>query len=87
MNLSKMPSTKLFVFPTVISGQILKSMLCWIAAHNKELKTFIENKVQKVHRDTNVSNCFHCDTCDTKSNPADLLTRNKPPDSFQQNTL
>ena len=46
--------------------------LAWIVATNKELKTFVQNRVEKIRKNTDIQKWSYCDT---KSNPADLLTR------------
>ena len=54
--------------------------LAWIGAHEKEFQTFIENRVQEIRKLTNVKSWFYCNT---KNNPADLLTRLQKIEDFQ----
>ena len=54
--------------------------LSWISNKNKEFKTFVENRVQEIRKNTNIKNWFYIDT---KNNPADFLTRFKKLDEFR----
>ena len=56
--------------------------LSWIKAEGKFFKRFVENRVCKIRKDTDISKWFFCDT---KSNPADILTRLKVDEDFQNN--
>ena len=56
--------------------------LSWIKAEGKFFKRFVENRVCKIRKDTDISKWFFCDT---KSNPADILTRLKVDENFQNN--
>ena len=46
--------------------------IAWIRAENKEFQTFVENQVEKIRKLTDSGGWYYCNT---KSNPADLLTR------------
>ena len=48
--------------------------LAWITSKGKNFKTFVENRVREIKENTSISSCFDCES---KSNPADLLTRCK----------
>ena len=45
-------------------------------------KPFVQNKVCEIRKNTSISKWFFCDT---KSNPADILTRPKVHENFQNN--
>ena len=59
-----------------------KVTLAWISAVQKEYKTFVENRVQDIRKTTDVSKWFYCNT---KENPANLLTRSKRFENFHEN--
>ena len=46
--------------------------LAWIKSTDKELKTFVENRVKEIRRNVEPENWYYCRTND---NPADILTR------------
>ena len=54
--------------------------LAWISSQKKEFKTFVENRVQEIRRNTDLNDWLYCET---KQNPADLLTRLKKLENFQ----
>ena len=58
--------------------------LAWITSKGKNFKTFVENRVREIRENTSISRWFYYDS---KSNPADLLTRCKDFVCFQQNDL
>ena len=56
----------------------------WLLYHGLlyKVKTFVENRVREIRENTNIYWSFYCES---KSNPADLLTSCKNFVSFQQN--
>ena len=58
--------------------------LFWITSLDKNYKTFVENRVREIRKNTDVANWFYVDT---KNNPPDLLTSQKPFHDFQNNNL
>ena len=58
--------------------------LAWINSKGKNFKTFVENRVREIKENTSISRWFYCES---KSNPADLLTRCKDFVCFQQDDL
>ena len=58
----------------------------WLLYHGlfHKVKTFVENRVREIRENTNISWSFYCES---KSNPADLLTSCKDFVSFQQNEI
>ena len=46
--------------------------MSWIKAEQKELKTFVQNRVIEIRQNVKPDNWFYCRT---KENPADLVTR------------
>ena len=55
----------------------------WITSKGKTLK-LIENRIREIRENINISRSFYCES---KSNPADLLTRCKDFVCFRQNDL
>ena len=56
----------------------------WIKVDGKIFKPFVENRVCEIQKNTDISKWFFCDT---KSNPADILTRPKVYENFQNNLI
>ena len=54
--------------------------LTWIRTENKEIQTFIENRVQETRELSDSRGWYYCNT---KSNPANLLTRTQNFSNFQ----
>ena len=59
-----------------------KVTLAWISAVQKEYKTFVENRVLKIKKTADVCKWFYCNT---KENPANLLTRSEIFENFRKN--
>ena len=57
--------------------------LAWITSKGKTLK-LIENRIPEIRENINISRSFYCES---KRNPADLLTRCKDFVCFRQNDL
>ena len=49
-----------------------KVALAWIKAKNKELKTFVQNRVIEIRKNVSIENWYYCKSVD---NPADIITR------------
>ena len=56
--------------------------MAWISAVQKKYRTFVENRVQEIRETTDVSKWFYCNT---KKNPADLLTRSENFENVHEN--
>ena len=54
--------------------------LTWIRVESKEFQTFVENRVQEIRKFTDSRGWYYCNT---KGNPADLLTRIQNFSGFQ----
>ena len=56
--------------------------LSWVKAEGKMFKPLVENRVCEIRKNTDISKWFFCGA---KSNPADILTRPKVHENFQNN--
>ena len=61
-----------------------KVTLAWIKSPTKEYKTFVENRLKEIRKNTDMNNWFYCPTSE---NPADLMTRMKSTKQLIQNQL
>ncbi|KAK9694646.1 hypothetical protein QE152_g33391 [Popillia japonica] len=59
-------------------------VLAWIKSNSRMWKTFVANRVSKIHDDTNSQDWYHVGT---KDNPADLITRGRQPLQLKTSTL
>ena len=62
----------------------MKITLAWITSQGKNYNTFVENRVREIRQNASISRCFYCES---KNNPADLLTRCKHFVCVQQNNI
>ena len=54
--------------------------LSWVKAKRKMFKPFVDNRICEIRKNTDILEWFFCDT---KSKPADILTRPKVHENFQ----
>ena len=82
MNSVKNALSKTFSFDNFYFWIDSHVTLVWISTVQKKYKTFVEHRGQEIPKTTNISKWFYCNT---KENPADLLTRSKIFDNFHEN--
>ena len=58
-----------------------KITLAWIKAEEKELKTFVQNRVLEIRNNVSSEKWFYCNTSE---NPSDIITREKFNDKLEQ---